>query len=92
MLKPTSIKNPQPNALQEHVHQVTMEMLCSCDKYMANLVPASGIDTFLTNVVYAIHSPYHRVLKASSEAAIFRQEMPFNIPFLADLNKKGGYV
>ena len=54
---------------------------------MANLVDASDIDTFLTNVACAISSTYHTVLKASPGAAIFGWDMLFGIPFLADWKK-----
>ncbi len=38
---------------------------------------------------WAIHSTYHTVLKASPGAAIFGQDMLFDIPFIADLQKIG---
>ena len=58
---------------------------------MANSVDASDIETFLTNVAWAIRSTYHTVLKASPGAAIFGRDMLFDIPFLADWNKIGDY-
>ena len=87
--KPTSVKNPQANAIQERVHQVIMVMLRTAEIDMANSVDASDIDSFLTNVAWAICSTYHTVLKASPGAAIFGRDMLFNIPFLADWNKIG---
>ena len=85
--KPTSVKNPQVNAILEHVHQVVMVMLHTAEIDMADLVAASDIDTFLTNVAWALFSTYHTVLKASPGAAIFGWDILFNIPFLADWNK-----
>ena len=58
---------------------------------MDDLVDASDIDTFLTNVAWAIRSTYHTVLKASPGAAIFGRDMLFDIPFQADWNKIGDY-
>jgi hypothetical protein len=58
---------------------------------MADTVVTSDIDVFLTDAAWAIHSTYHTVLKASSGAAIFDQDMLFDIPFLADLNKIGDH-
>jgi hypothetical protein len=58
---------------------------------MANSVDASDIDTFLTNVAWAIRSTYHTVLKASPGTAIFGWDMLFDIPFLAGWNKIGDY-
>ena len=89
--KPTSVKNPQANAILELVHQVIMVMLHTAEIYTANSVDASDIDTFLTNVSWAICSTYHTVLKASPGAAIFGRDMLFDIPFLADWNKIGDY-
>ena len=89
--KPTSVKNPQANAILEQVHQVIMVMLRTAKIDKADSVDASDIDTFLTNVAWAIHSTYHTVLKASPGAAIFGRDMLFDIPFLADWNKIGDY-
>jgi hypothetical protein len=44
--KPTSVKNPQPNAILERVHQVIMMMLCTAELDMANSVAPSDIATF----------------------------------------------
>ena len=87
--KPTSVKNPQVNAILEQVHQVIMVMLHTAENDMADSVDASDIDTFLTNVAWAIHSTYHTVLKASPGAAIFGRDMLFDISFLAVWNKIG---
>jgi len=56
---------------------------------MADSVKASDINLFLTNAAWAICSTYHTVLKASPGAAIFGQDMLFNIPFIADWKKIG---
>ena len=68
-----------------------MVMLCTAEINMANLVDASDIDTFLTNVAWAICSTYHMVLKASPGTAIFGRDMLFDIPYIADWNKIGDY-
>ncbi len=49
----------------------------------------NDIDVFLNNAAWAIHSTYHTVLKASPGAAIFGQDMLFDIPFMADWHKIG---
>ena len=46
---------------------------------------------FLTDAAWASCSTYHTVLKASPGAAIFDQDMLFDIPFLADWNKIGDH-
>jgi hypothetical protein len=54
---------------------------------MAESVEPADIDIFIGNAAWAIHSTYHKVLKASPGTAIFGQAMLFNIPFVADWKK-----
>ena len=68
-----------------------MTMLRTDEIARDDSVNASDIDTFLANVPWAIRFTYHTVLKASPWAAIVGRDMPFDIPFLADWNKKGDY-
>ncbi len=69
--KPTSVKNPQANAILERIHAVLGNMLCTSELDMAELVKASDIDVFLSDAEWAVCSTYHTVLKASPGAAIF---------------------
>ena len=89
--KPTSIKNPQANAILEWVHQTIMAMLRTTDLDMADTVSESDIADFLTNVAWAVRSTYHTVLKTSPGAAIFGRDMLFDVPFIADWSKIGEY-
>jgi hypothetical protein len=82
--KPTSIKNPQAKAILERIHAVFTNMLRTAKLDMAKLVNASDIDIFLADAALAICSTHHIVLKASPGAAIFGQDMLFDIPFIAD--------
>ena len=86
--KPTSVKNPQANAILERV-QTIMAMLHMADINMADTVNESEIAEFLTNAAWAIHSTYHTVLKTSPRVAIFGLDMLFDVPFLADWSKIG---
>jgi hypothetical protein len=87
--KPTSVKNPQANAILEHIHAVLGNMLHTSELNMAKLVKASDINVFLSNAAWAICSTYHTVLKASPGAAIFGRDMLFGIPFITDWQKIG---
>jgi hypothetical protein len=87
--KPTSIKNPTANAILEHIHAVFTNMLCTAELNMAKWVTASDINIFLSDAAWAICSTHHTVLKASPGAAIFGQDMLFDIPFIADWEKIG---
>jgi hypothetical protein len=84
MRKPTSIKNPQASAILECMHAVFTNMLRTAELDMAESVNTSDIYIFLANAAWAICSTYHTVLKASPGAAIFGQDMLFDIPFIAD--------
>jgi hypothetical protein len=87
--KPTSVKNPQTNAILEHIHAVIGNMLHTSELDMAEMVKASDIDVFLSDAAWAVHSTYQTVLKASPGAAIFGRNMFFDIPFIADWQKIG---
>jgi hypothetical protein len=54
---------------------------------MAETVKPSDIDVFLSDAAWAIHSTHHTVLKAYPGAAIFGQDMLFDILFIADWQK-----
>ena len=82
--KPTSIKNPQANAILEQIHQAVMAMVRTSEIDMADSVAPSDIDAVLTNASWSIHSTYHTVLKASPGAEICGRDILFNIPFIAD--------
>ncbi len=69
--KPTSVKNPQANAILERIHAVLGNMLRTSKLDMAESVKASDINVLLSDAAWAIRSTYHTVLKASPGAAIF---------------------
>ncbi len=65
--------------------------MCTSELDMADSIDPADIDTFIDNAAWAIPSTYHTVLKASPGAAIFRQDMSFDIPFVADWKQIGDY-
>jgi hypothetical protein len=69
--KPTSVKNPQANAILEHIHAVLGNMLRTSKLDMAEMVKASDIDVFSSDATWAVCSIYHTVVKASPSAATF---------------------
>ena len=89
--KPTTIKNPQANAICERIHQVLGTMMRTAEIDMADSVEPADIDTFIDNAAWAIRSSYHTVLKASPGAAIFGRDMLFDIPFIADWKQIGEF-
>jgi hypothetical protein len=85
------IKNPQVNAIFEHLHQVLAQVLRTSELIVAKTITPDDLDDFLDNATWAIHSTYHTVLTASPGAAIFGRDMLFNVSFIADWNKIGDY-
>jgi hypothetical protein len=82
--KPTTIKNPQVNAILECLHQVLAQIMHTSELNMAKTITPDDVDDFLDNVAWAICSTYHTVLKASPGAAVFGHDMFFDIPIIAD--------
>jgi hypothetical protein len=87
--KATSVRNPQANAILEHINAVLGNMLRTSELDMAETVKVRDIDVFLSDVAWVVCSTYHTVLKASPGAAIFGRDMLFDIPFIADWQKIG---
>jgi hypothetical protein len=69
-------------------------MLHTAEFDMADSVTPDDVDVFVDNAAWAIRSIYHTVLKASPCTVIFRQDMLFDILFVADwlkLENKGNH-
>ncbi len=64
-------------------------MLRTSELGLAKTVKASDINIFLSDAAWVVCSTYHAVLKASPGAAIFGQDMLFDIPFIADWQQIG---
>jgi hypothetical protein len=82
--KLTTIKNPQANAICEHIYQVLGIMKHTSKIDMAESVEPADVDTFIDNAAWAICSTCHTILKASPGVAIFGRDMFFDIPFIVD--------
>jgi len=59
-------------------------MMHTSEMDMANSVEPADLDTSIDNTIWAFRETYHKVLKASPGAAIFEQDMLFDILFIAD--------
>ena len=64
-------------------------MLRTSELDVAETVKASDIEVFLSDAAWAVCSTYHTVLTASPGAALFGQDMLFDIPIIADWQKIG---
>jgi len=81
---PTSIKNPQSNAILERIHAVIKNMIRTSGLDNQEEITEDDIADVLCNVAWAIRSTYHTVLRTSPGAAIFGRDMLFDIPYIAD--------
>ena len=87
--KPTTIKNPQANAILERIHQVVTNMMRTSSLDMQETCTPDMIDDFIANVGWAIRSTHHTVLGSTPGAAIFNRDMLFDIPYIADWSEIG---
>ena len=87
--KPTTVKNPQVNAILERMHAVLSDMIRTSELDMQETCTPEMIDDVITNVGWAIRSTYHTVLGTSPGAAIFGRDMLYDIPFLANWSEIG---
>ena len=82
MLKPTTVKSPQANAILEHIHDVFTNMLGTYNLDMQDTCSAEMIDNLLGAAAWAIRSTYHTVLKLLPGAAVLGRGMLFVIPYM----------
>ena len=68
--KPTTIKNPQANAILERIHQVVTNMMRTSSLDMQDSCTPDMVDDFIANVGWAICSTHHTVLGTTPGAAI----------------------
>jgi hypothetical protein len=62
--KPTSVKNPKANTIQECINQTLANMMRTAELDMANTADPCDVADFLNDAAWAVRSTYHTVLKA----------------------------
>jgi len=84
----TTVKNPQANAICEHLHQTVTNVLRPLlhihppqDINEANLI----MDTALQTASYSARATIHHTLQTTPGAMAFHRDMLLNIPVIADL-------
>jgi transposase InsO family protein len=86
-LNPTTVKNPQANAVCERLHQTVGDVLRSLSyTYVPrNYAEATNlIDTALATAAYAARTALHGTLGMSPGAMVFNRDMILDIPHIAD--------
>ena len=80
--KPITTRNPQSNAIIEHIHQTIGNIIRTFD--VSNIVnndPWSGI---LAATMFAVRATYHKTLQASPMQLVFGHDAILNIKHVAD--------
>jgi hypothetical protein len=83
-IKPTTVRNPQANAILERVHQTLGNLIRtfeSQDKYLDEDDPWTGI---LSATAFALRSTYHTTLQATPGQLVFGRDMILNIKHIAN--------
>jgi len=85
---PTTVKNPQANAICERLHQTIANSLRALlhsnppkDLNDAMLL----VDTAISTATYAARAAIHQTLNISPGALVFQRDMFLDIPIIADL-------
>jgi hypothetical protein len=86
--RPTTVKNPQANAICTRMHQEVGNSLCELRQWTppnhlddAHLL----VDTVLANAMYTTRATFHSGLMTTPGALSFGPDMVMNIPLITDL-------
>ncbi|MGH7954385.1 MAG: integrase, partial [Gloeomargaritales cyanobacterium] len=82
--KPTTVRNPQANAIVERSHQVIGDMLRTKELSRVHLPPEHPFDDVIPQIGYALRSTVHSVLQASPGQLVFGRDMILNRRFTPD--------
>jgi hypothetical protein len=86
---PTSVKNPQANAICERLHQTVTNVLRPLlHTHPPNNVDEANliIDTALQTAAYSARTAIHSTLKITPGSLAFHRDMLLDIPLIADLH------
>jgi transposase InsO family protein len=82
--KPSTVRNPQANAIVERVHQVICNIIRTFelqDNYLDEEDPWKGI---LSATAFAVRATYHATLQKSPGQSVFGRDMIFNVKHTAN--------
>eukprot|EP00957_Ditylum_brightwellii_P107334 8190249-Ditylum_brightwellii.AAC.1 len=77
--KTTTIRNPQANAVLDHVHQVVGNMLCTQELEKRSFTKDDPWGEVLASTTWAISSTYHAMLGATPGQLIYGRDMLHDI-------------
>ena len=85
---PTTIKNPQANAICERMHQTIGNMLRT---HLYHITPHTQqdcqelLESALASAIFALRSTVHTTLGMTPGSIAFHRDMLLNVPIIADL-------
>ena len=86
--KPTTVKNPQANAIVERLHKTMADVL----RVMLHVNPPEDklavtnmMDNALATVVHASRCAVNHTMKTSPGAMVFNRDMMVNVPLISNL-------
>ena len=85
--RPTTVKNPQANAIIERVHGVINDMIRTQDLDNHEFDPVDPWGDILAELAWAVRSLYHRTIDATPGQLVFGRDMIFNMLYTPDWEK-----
>jgi hypothetical protein len=85
--RPTTVKNPQANAICERMHQTVGNTLRVISRlHPPNALPQAqaAVDEALSNCVLALRTSFSSAINAAPGSVTFSREMIFAVPLVAD--------
>jgi Reverse transcriptase (RNA-dependent DNA polymerase)./Integrase core domain. len=83
---PTTIKNPQSNAICERMHSTIENMIRTrLHNIHINQTPNDFIDTILADATFALRASIHQTMQTTPSIIAFHRDMLLNIPTFVDL-------
>jgi RNase H-like domain found in reverse transcriptase/Reverse transcriptase (RNA-dependent DNA polymerase)/Integrase zinc binding domain/Retroviral aspartyl protease len=82
--KPTTVKNPQANAIVERAHQTIGNMLRTSNLMSQKLQSLPALQQLLHNVQWALNTTYHTTLKATPGQLVFHRDLILPTQYLSN--------
>ena len=82
--RPSSVRNPQSNAIIERVHGTIGNMMRTIDMPHVSNADDDPFAGVVSAICWAVRSTYHTTLKATPGQLVFGRDMIFNIKHEAD--------
>jgi hypothetical protein len=81
---PTTVKNPQANAILERAHQTIANMLRTTNLLSRDLSTPFELSRLMHNVQWALNTTFHTTLKATPSQLVFHRDLILPTKYLAN--------